>query len=271
VGSGSHMKVLETGKYLGTNKNSIYVDGIIISETIFTSKADEGWHSHENNHLSFLLKGGSREQRKRYEFEEIPGTVTFYNRNEPHRNLNIAHSTQIINVEIEPDFIEKYQIDFSEVRDVGLDNPESKFTFLQLFKEANRTTESSTAGIHILVLNLLSSSRPQGKCKPDWMLKLIELLHDRWDENINLSEMADILGVHPVTLSRYFPKYFNSTLGEYIRNIRIEKAISLVTSTDLSLIDVAYRCSFFDQSHFIRCFKNKTGFLPNKLRKTLQG
>ncbi len=62
--------------------------------------------------------------------------------------------------------------------------------------------------------------------------------------------MATIIGVHPVTISKYFPRYFSCTLGEYMRKLKIEKSLSLIKSPGNSLTNVAYACGFFDQSHF---------------------
>ena len=78
--------------------------------------------------------------------------------------------------------------------------------------------------------------------------------------------MSAIFKLHPVTLSRQFHNYFSCTLGEYIRKLKIAKAITLIKSTKNPLTEIAYQCGF-DQSHFIRSFKQLTGFLPMSFRK----
>lgn len=64
-----------------------------------------------------------------------------------------------------------------------------------------------------------------------------------------------------------FPRIFGCTLGEYARQVKIEKAISLIGQSRGSLADIAYECGFADQSHFIRAFKSATGFLPGEFKK----
>lgn len=102
---------------------------------------------------------------------------------------------------------------------------------------------------------------------PKWVKLVTDILHDRWNENMLLEELASLTGVHPVTISKFFPKYFRCTLGAYIRKVRIEKATNLILQSQLSLTEVAHHCGFFDQSHFIRVFKEVTGFLPKEYKK----
>lgn len=91
---------LKAGRYLGHNKRSWDVNGVLVSETEYHDTVFEGWHCHENNHITLILQGGNQEQRKNKEFESVPGEVVTYAREELHRNLNTAHPSRNINVEI---------------------------------------------------------------------------------------------------------------------------------------------------------------------------
>jgi AraC family transcriptional regulator len=55
-------------------------------------------------------------------------------------------------------------------------------------------------------------------------------------------------------------------LGDYIRQIKIDKALKLIRSNKLSLTAVAYECGFTDQAHFIKTFYLVTGMLPKQYR-----
>ncbi len=102
---------------------------------------------------------------------------------------------------------------------------------------------------------------------PIWVIRLKELLHDNWNKEMSLAEISQIVQVHPVTVSKYFRKYFSNTLGEYRRKLKIEKSINLIKNSNKSLSEIAYNCNFSDQSHFIRNFKTHTGFLPKDFRR----
>ncbi len=93
---------------------------------------------------------------------------------------------------------------------------------------------------------------------PAWVRELKEIIQDQIDTNLALSlrEISKELHVNPAYLSREFSKYFEDlSFGEYIRKMRIEKALQLLENPACSLTDIAYLTGFSDQSHFTRIFK----------------
>jgi AraC family transcriptional regulator len=114
---------------------------------------------------------------------------------------------------------------------------------------------------------LILGSGSERNDQPSWVRRVKEMIHDRWIEKLSLKELSQAAGVHPVTLSKTFPKYFRFTLGQYMRLVKIEKSICLIRQTQIPLTEIAHKCGFSDQSHFIRTFKTATGFLPKDLKK----
>ena len=113
----------------------------------------------------------------------------------------------------------------------------------------------------------------KGKKIPVWAKELKEIIQDQIDTNLslNLKEVSESLQVHPAYLSREFSKYFNNlSFGDYIRKLRIEKAIQLLNNSKSSLTEIAYITGFSDQSHFTRIFKKHTGKNPSAYRKNLK-
>lgn len=107
---------------------------------------------------------------------------------------------------------------------------------------------------------------------PTWAKELKEIIQDQIDTNLTLSlkEISESLNVHPTYLSREFSKYFNDlSFGDYIRKLRIEKAIQLLNNSNHSLAEIAYLTGFSDQSHFNRTFKKHIGKNPSEYRKSV--
>jgi hypothetical protein len=107
---------------------------------------------------------------------------------------------------------------------------------------------------------------------PAWAKELKEIIQDQIDTNLTLSlkEVSQSLHVHPSYLSREFSKYFNDlSFGDYIRKLRIEKAIELLNDPKYSLSEIAYLTGFSDQSHFTRIFKKVTGKNPSSFKKNI--
>jgi len=106
---------------------------------------------------------------------------------------------------------------------------------------------------------------------PIWARELKDLIQDHIDTHFSLSlkEVAQSLRVHPAYLSREFAKYFDHlSFGEYIRKLRIEKAVNLLETGKHSLSEIAYLTGFSDQSHFTRIFKKQMGVPPSVYKKT---
>jgi AraC-like DNA-binding protein len=95
------------------------------------------------------------------------------------------------------------------------------------------------------------------------------MLHESFTEKLSLTELSKSLEVHPAHLSRDFRKHFHCTLGAYIKKLKINKSIDLL-STHQSLTEVAHECGFADQSHFIRLFKENTGITPLQYKNLLK-
>lgn len=111
------------------------------------------------------------------------------------------------------------------------------------------------------------------KKTPAWARELRDIIQDQIDTNLTLSlkEISKNLEVHPSYLSREFSKYFeNLSFGEYIRKLRIEKAIQLMHASGYSLTEIAYLTGFSDQSHFSRIFTRYTGKNPSAYRKSIR-
>jgi len=144
----------------------------------------------------------------------------------------------------------------------------AKALILKMQKELLYQDQYDYLHLQTLLLELVSYQKQKvNTYQPMWAKQLNQLLHDNWNETISLQEMAKQVGAHPVTISKNFRKYFNYNLGEYRRKLKIEKSIDLIKNTSLSLSEIAFHCGFTDQSHFIRNFKQLTGFLPKDYRR----
>jgi AraC-like DNA-binding protein len=133
-------------------------------------------------------------------------------------------------------------------------------------------TQNPIENLLLDVYKKFIKQKSQTRKIPSWAKELKEIIQDQIDTNLSLSlkEISQSLHVHPTYLSREFSKYFDDlSFGDYIRKLRIEKAIQLLNESDHSLAEIAYLTGFSDQSHFNRIFKKTTGKNPSAFRKKL--
>ncbi len=106
---------------------------------------------------------------------------------------------------------------------------------------------------------------------PEWVDELKNRIQDQIDTNLTLTELSRSLDINPAYVSRVFGRYFdNLSYGEYIRKLRIDRAIELLTTTRYSLSEIAYLTGFSDQSHFTRIFKKVMQINPSGYRKNMR-
>jgi AraC-like DNA-binding protein len=139
--------------------------------------------------------------------------------------------------------------------------------------QGKKHTDNGTEQVLLHVFNKYLKKKTTSKKKvPVWAAHLKELIQDQIDTNLTLSlkQVSQDLNMHPAYLSRSFSKYFDDlSFGDYIRKLRIEKAIEMLKTSAYSLSEIAYLTGFSDQSHFIRIFKKHTGMLPTVYKKVV--
>ncbi len=87
------------------------------------------------------------------------------------------------------------------------------------------------------------------------------------DPTLQNSVIADAIGISEVYLRKIFIKELRTTPAKYVRYLRIERARSLLVSTQLPILDVAVLCGYSDQYSFSHVFKRECSVTPGEYRK----
>ncbi|MHC4872979.1 MAG: helix-turn-helix domain-containing protein [Planctomycetota bacterium] len=85
-------------------------------------------------------------------------------------------------------------------------------------------------------------------------------------ENINITELAEILDISREHLSRVFRTHTGQTLQKHILQHKIRTACHLLKDTDLSIKEIAGRLGFDKAVNFSRTFSRQTRMSPRKFR-----
>lgn len=252
--------------FLGATDSKIDIDCCSISIVNYTKPVSESWHSHENKHLSLILKGGNLESRNNNDAQVLPGKIMMYNEGELHRNRFTAFPSKNLNLELESDFFTKNDLSFDDIVLKESRNAEMYLDLIRIYSELQINDSYSLDSINLSIRSLFI---PKEKSinKPNWLKHLREIVEDRWDEFISLDELSFQLNIHKVTISKYFKKYYNESLGDYMRKIKVRRALNYLLNTNKSITEIAYICGFSDHSHMIRVFKMYVGYNPKTIRK----
>ncbi len=99
--------------------------------------------------------------------------------------------------------------------------------------------------------------------------RLREYVEQSYSEPISLGKAAGIAALE----SSYFSSYFHAKVGitftDWLRQVRISKAMELLKSRDFSITHIAYEVGFGDLRTFERAFKKHTGTTPREFKKSV--
>lgn len=88
-------------------------------------------------------------------------------------------------------------------------------------------------------------------------------IHASW----RVAQMADVAGLSSPQLERLCRRTLGIPPQKLLQRLRLEHAVQLITSTTMSMGDIAAECGFYDQASFTRQFRSVLGLTPGAYRK----
>ncbi|QNL47848.1 helix-turn-helix transcriptional regulator [Olivibacter sp. SDN3] len=268
------MDILHTGEFFGQTNETLRFNGLTLTDTEYTHEYVD-WHYHENAYFTFILQGNVIEGNRKEVYHCSPGNLIFHHWQEAHYNIKPKGFTRGFHIELTPEWFAHCSLDKNMLQgSIHLKHPALTTLMYNIVKETKLDGKGAQLAVDSLLAALFTTAtgtgKPQKNTKPLWVKQLRELLHDApMDQQWTLSALSQYLNLHPVHLSRDFPKYFNCGLGDYLRTLKVQRALNLFADEQLSLTTIALQSGFADQSHFIRSFKALHHITPLAYRKLL--
>jgi AraC-like DNA-binding protein len=97
--------------------------------------------------------------------------------------------------------------------------------------------------------------------------RVFEYILKNYKQEIYLQEIAGMLNMSPVSFSRYFKHHTRKTFSEYVTEVRISHACSLLMQDDENISQISYSSGFENLSNFYRHFRKITGVIPKDYKK----
>ena len=94
----------------------------------------------------------------------------------------------------------------------------------------------------------------------------ISYIENHLHEPIRIATLAEVTGLNSTYLSTLFKKETGQTVSGYVLARRMEAAENMLKFSSFSYAEIAAILAFSSQSHFIRVFKQETGYTPREYR-----
>ena len=120
--------------------------------------------------------------------------------------------------------------------------------------------------IHTLLNQLISSENTEIIGNNENFQRVLSYINEHFTENISLDDLAGVAGLTTYYFLRTFKKKTGVTPHRFIIDTRLSSAKYYLSSTDMSIIEIAEKVGFNDESSFCQSFKKKNGTTPLKYR-----
>lgn len=242
------------------------LDGIRVSETLMPAGLRLNEHAHKPGQICFILEGEYQEQAGGRKHWLRPGTLQFHAPGERHSNLFSSESDALtLLISIDPDRWVQIAPPRPIVADALLRN--CAYEIRRELRCVDDTARAALEGWAMLSLSGVARRAQHGRdCEPPWLREAVTIIERKVGEPISLRTIAADIGVHRATLAAAFRRFRKVSVGEWIRQRRVQHVMRTLVSSRMSLCEMATEFGFHDQAHMNRVFRKETGISPGAYR-----
>lgn len=95
------------------------------------------------------------------------------------------------------------------------------------------------------------------------MIQVFNYINNHLDQKMTIARLAEIMCVTPDHFIRIFKQINGLTPNKYIQRIRVERAQTLMLSSDMDITEIAREVGMPNLSQFSRFFRQQTGVPPS--------
>jgi AraC family transcriptional regulator len=232
---------------------TVKVPGFALTLGIHSPSSALPRHTHDVPTICYVLRGGFTEYSTGQAAECGAATLKVTPAGEPHSDRFGSDETRGLRIDVDRDRFE--------------DVP----AIARVLDERRHLRGGRAGQIARRLAGELAQADPAGSVAAEGLA--LELLAElarlpslRADPVTSVGALAREVGVNPATLARAYRRRYGRTVGERIRELRVEYAAKVLLTTSEPLSEIALRSGFCDQSHFTNVFRRLLGMTPAAYR-----
>lgn len=257
--------------------------------SVSPTKRNYNAHHHTECELSVFIDGEGIYSVCGREYHFKPMDVFLFGSNEEHCITAIDKEINLLNIQFEPRILWEHSenIEILKLFSSRNENFSNRFdssdaVLSNLILSMENELKNKNIGYKIKVKYLLLSAlihimrnypytKKEGSFfggKVTEYIKNAMLYIDSNLENyLSLKDIAEVACMTPTYFSSVFKKFNGISPWEYITIKRVEMAINLLKTSDMSKLEIAERCGFSSSSNFYKAFLKITGKHPKDFCK----
>ena len=114
-------------------------------------------------------------------------------------------------------------------------------------------------------MNLINHNKDQKNTLA--IQRVAEYIQNNFRNKITIDDIAQVVYLSPCYVSRIFKQGLGCTLMEYLTQVRVEEAKTMLKNPKYNVMQVAEESGFEDPAYFTRVFKKIEGITPSKFKQ----
>lgn len=102
---------------------------------------------------------------------------------------------------------------------------------------------------------------------PSWLKMILQKFNMKQYIKGGISSITNEIHFDKSYCCRVFKKYLGCSMTQYLLNVRLENALSLLTTTDLTMVEICDEIGISSVSYFTVAFRKKYGYPPRYFAK----
>ncbi|MCR2807936.1 response regulator [Paenibacillus soyae] len=133
------------------------------------------------------------------------------------------------------------------------------------------TYQAMCEGVYDMLQELFNriGDNPAGK-EQKLIARVVQYIEEHYMEDISLESAAAVAFMNPYYFSSFFKKQMKRNFKQYVTDLRMEQAQTLLKNTDMMVYEIAEKVGYNNARHFSDMFKKQTGKLPQEYKNALK-
>ncbi|MDE1467471.1 helix-turn-helix domain-containing protein [Aurantiacibacter sp. D1-12] len=224
-------------------------------------------HKHVSAHLVLAIDEGYLSRAKGAANRSRPMTLVYNPSNMIHRDCFSSTGSRFLSIDLEPHLLTTAHCD-----PIVVETSSARFAAARIagILSMDYADNAEIEDLLLAIVAGLESPPTTSRTVPAWLKVASEALTDlASDSGLQIRDIAQAVGVHPVHFARTYRAHFGLSPGAALRQHRLANAVALMTKNQ-RLAEVAVDAGFADQSHMTRAFRRDYSTTPARFRSAFE-
>ena len=139
-------------------------------------------------------------------------------------------------------------------------------TIRNIFNQGAKLKEHFNREHHVEAMDLVHSEKDK-----EFVNHLLQVIDAQLvNPDFDIEHLCNQMGMSRTKLYQKIKSVSGQSIGDFVRTIRLKKAVQIMTHEDVSLTEVMYRIGIQTQSYFTKAFKKEFGKTPTQFMQEVK-